>query len=88
MFSSSPLCNVVVQSGFLDPRPPMLNGRNLSALYKIVNSRERNPRISAVSFFGKQIVNWGLAHNLGKDSTLNHFDHCINYKNRFLSRPT
>ena len=56
--------NVVVQSGFLDPRPPMLNGRNLSALYEIVDSRERNPQVLGRLFYGKQIVSWSFAHSL------------------------
>ena len=50
--------NVVVQSGFLDPSADAdVNGRNLSVLYEIVNSRERNPQILGRLFYGKQIVN-------------------------------
>ena len=30
-------------------------------MYEIVNSRERNPQILGRLFYGKQIVNWGLA---------------------------
>jgi hypothetical protein len=38
--------NIAVQSGFLDPSAAAdLNGRNLSALYEIVDSRERNPQV-------------------------------------------
>jgi hypothetical protein len=41
-----------------------LNGRNLSALYQVVDSRERNPQVLGRLFYGKQIVNWSFAHSL------------------------
>jgi hypothetical protein len=52
-----------------------LNGRNLSALYEIVDSRERNPQVLSRLFYGKQIVNWSFAQSLGENSVVNHFDH-------------
>jgi hypothetical protein len=58
--------NVVVQSGFLDPIATAdLNSRNLPALNEIVDSRERYPQVFGRLFYGKQIVNWSLAHSLG-----------------------
>jgi hypothetical protein len=46
------------RKGFLDlPAAADLNGRNLSALYEIVDSRERNPQVLGRLFYGKQIVN-------------------------------
>ena len=57
--------NVAVQRGFLDPPAAAdLNGRNLSALYERVNSRERNPQVLGRLFYGKEIVNWSFAHSL------------------------
>jgi hypothetical protein len=41
-----------------------LNGRNLSALYEIVDSRERNSQVLGRLFYGKQIVNRSFAHSL------------------------
>jgi hypothetical protein len=59
--------NVAVQRGFLDPPAATdLNGRNLSALYEIVDSRERNPQLLGRLFYGKQIVYWSFAHSLGE----------------------
>jgi hypothetical protein len=55
--------NVAVQRGFLDPPAAAdLNGRNLSALYEIVDSRERNSQVLGRLFYGKQIVNRSFAH--------------------------
>ena len=74
--------NVVVQSGFLDPPAAAdLNGRNLSALYEIVDSRQRNPQVLGRLFYGKQIVNWSFAHSFGERPTIDHSDHFINYEN-------
>ena len=57
--------NVVVQSGFLDPPAAAdVNGRNLPALYEIVDSRERNPQILGRLFYGKEVVNRNFAHSL------------------------
>jgi hypothetical protein len=57
--------NVAVQRGFLDPPAAAdLNGRNLSALYEIVDSRERNSQVLGRLFYGKQIVNRSFAHSL------------------------
>ena len=56
--------NVVVQSRFLPPATTDLNGRNLSALYEIVDSRERNSQVLGRLFYGKQIVNRSFAHSL------------------------
>jgi hypothetical protein len=57
--------NVVIQSGFLDPPATAdLNSRNLSALYEIVDSRERNSQVLGRLFYGKQIVNRSFAHSL------------------------
>src|SRR5215831_19539345 len=59
--------NVAVQRGFLDaPAAADLNGRNLSALYEIVDSWNRNPQVLGRLFYGKQIVNWSFAHSFGK----------------------
>jgi len=77
--------NVVVQRGFLDPPAAAdLNGRNLSALYEIVDSRERNPQVRGRLFYGQQIVNWGFAHSLGKNPIINHRGHYSDHKNRFF----
>jgi hypothetical protein len=57
--------NVVVQSGFLDPPAAAdVNGRNLPALYEILDSRERNPHMLGSPFYGKQIVNRSFPHSL------------------------
>jgi hypothetical protein len=37
--------------------PADLNGRNLSALYEIVDGWNRNPQVLSRLFYGKQIVN-------------------------------
>jgi hypothetical protein len=51
--------NIAVQSGFLDPPAAAdLNGPNLSALYEIVDSRERNPQVLSRLFFSS-----GALHN-------------------------
>jgi len=84
--------NVAVQSGFLDPPAAAdLNGRNLSALYEIVDSRERNPQVLGRLFYGKQIVNWSFRSQLRRkktESSLDHCDHFINYKNWSSFWPT
>ena len=75
--------NVAIQSGFLDsPAAADLNGRNHSALYEIVDGRNRNPQVLCCLFYGKQVVNWGFAHGLWGGWILNHFRHYINYENR------
>ena len=62
---------VAVQRGFLDtPAAADLNGRNLSALYEIVDSRGRNPQVLGRLFYGKQIVNGSFAHSLGEYSVI------------------
>ena len=77
----------MIQSGFLDPPATAdLNGRNLSALYEIVDGRERNPQVHGRLFYGKQIVNRSFAHSFRRRSTLNHFDHFINYENWHTAR--
>ena len=59
--------NVAIQSGFLDsPAAADLNGRNLSALYEIVDSRGRNSHELGRLFYRKQIVHWNFAHSLGE----------------------
>src|SRR5262252_3613744 len=58
-------------------RPSDLNGRNLSALYEIVDSWNRNPQVLGRLFYGKQIVNWSFAHSFGR-----RFHHYIIYENR------
>ena len=79
--------NVAVQRGFLDPPAAAdLNGRNLSALYEIVDSRERNPQVLGRLFYGKQIVNRSFAQALGERLTVNHSDHFINYENWHKAR--
>jgi hypothetical protein len=45
-----------------------LNGRNFSALYEIVDGRERNPQVLSRLFYGKQIVNWSFAQNLSENA--------------------
>ena len=62
-----------------------LNGRNLSALYEIVDSRQRNPQVLGRLFYGKQIVNWSFAHSLGENAVVNHCGHYSAYKNRLVS---
>jgi hypothetical protein len=48
--------NVAVQRGFLDPPAAAdLNGRNLSALYEIVDSRGRNPQVLGRLFYRSRL---------------------------------
>ena len=64
--------NVAIQSGFLDsPAAADLNGRNLSALYEIVDGWNRNPQVLGRLFYGKQIVKIGVSLTaLGEDSII------------------
>jgi len=77
--------NVVVHSGFLDPpATPDLNGRNLSALYEIVDSRERNSQVLGRLFYGSSVrpsverVENGLALSLKGLITDRGFDNKTN----------
>jgi hypothetical protein len=54
------------------------NDRNLSALYEIVDSRERNPQVLGRLFCGRQIVNWSFAHSLEVIRLLNHWNNNSN----------
>ena len=63
--------NVAVQRGFLDsPAAADLNGRNLSALYEIVDGWNRNPQVLGRLFYGKQIVNWRFRSQLWEKNSL------------------
>ena len=81
--------NVAIQSGFLDPPAAAdLNGRNLSPLYEIVDSRERNPQVLGRLFYGKQIVNVSFAHSLGDHSIINYLGNNSYYNKRLFNSPT
>ena len=55
------------------PAAADLNSRNLSALYEIVDSRERNPQVLGRLFYGKQIVNRSFAHSFRRKTNSKSF---------------
>src|SRR5271166_3226666 len=72
--------NVAVQRGFLDPPAAAdLNTRNLSALYEVVDGRERNPQVLGRLFYGKEMVNRTVGHSLGENSVVIVSDHKIGF---------
>src|SRR5271166_774377 len=72
--------NVAVQRGFLDPPAAAdLNTRNLSALYEVVDSRERNPQVLGRLFYGKEMVNRTFSHSLGENSVVIVSDYKIGF---------
>src|SRR5271165_2858087 len=63
--------DITVQRGFLDPPAAAdLNTRNLSALYEVVDSRERNPQVLGRLFYGKEMVNRTFGHSLRENSVV------------------